>query len=800
MSQINIPAQTTHYSLLEDCHEAARRLKDYLREWFNQLPWRELRVRIEERVRYDESVQVIFHTENIYLKKLPWHLWDLFETREYAQFTLSAEYARPSAPLKHPVRILAIFGGSQGLNLQPVRRSLQELRRQGAIVQLLENPRREQLNNGLWEQHWDILFFAGHSRSLLEGHSGEIQINDTETLSVDRLRNALRTAVRNGLKLAIFNSCDGLGLAAQSTRVGVPQVIVMREPVPDEVAQRFLQYFLSSFSSGKSFYLAVREARERLEVMEDDNPCASWLPIICQNPAAKPLLWPKKLSRFAKRAVVAVVAIALAFLFYKMVSFQPNSAIKDPSPPVIAPVQALPNNFSQGEKILLLGSNTNPDKEVGVKAFAANNFPQAIQDFQKSLKKNSNDPETLIYLNNAVSHEPTKIKELPVPKSVSSKTCSVSQSTQNPLNVAVSVPIGTDSPMAQEILRGVAQAQNEINCTGGINGKLLQVTIADDEGKPDLAEKVAQKLVEMNILGAIGHSSSGATLKAGKMYDKKLVVISPTSTAIRYSKNNSGLDFSEYVFRTPTSDAIAIEDLIKYMVQELGYTKAAIVFDPKGPYSNSFALAFQRQLESKGGQVVDGGNVCHLGAYFNAHACVTTAIAKQAQVLLLVPELNQADQALQIFNANKGSQELRLLGGDVMYSHKILGQGQAAEHLVVAVPWYRKHSNPSQFERDAQSLWGTIEVNWRTATAYDATQVIAEGLRRISKDNPTRQELKRVLSASDFSAKGATGKVEFDETGDRKVDANTDTSIGVLVEVQPARQSQYGHDFVLLQQ
>ncbi|BAZ21189.1 hypothetical protein NIES4073_20670 [Kalymmatonema gypsitolerans NIES-4073] len=806
--QINLPpAQITNSSLLEDCQEAARTLENSLREWFDQLPWQKLQVRIEENVQLHDSVRVIFYTDNLYLKKLPWHLWDLFNTRPYAQFALSARHAPPSKPLKPPVRILAIFGGSQGLDLEPDQRLLRQLKRRGAEVTELRQPSLKQLSDKLWDKHWDILFFAGHSCSQLQSHTGAIQINDTETLSLKKLKKGLKTAVKKGLKLAIFNSCDGLGLAAELTNVEVPQMIVMREPIPDEVARQFLKYFLKAFSSGKSLYLAMREARERLEeLMEDDNPCASWLPIICQNPSAKPLLWPKKLWVFLfsvrKVALVVGVAITLAFLVYTKTSHYPKpvEARNRPQPVTVQP-QLLLNNFSQGEKILI--SNTNPDKQAGVNAFAANNFPQAIQDFHKSLQINSNDPETLIYLNNAVSHQPTKIKELPVPKSASSKTCFVSQNTQTPLNIAVSVPIGADSRMAQEILRGVAQAQNEINCTGGINGKLLQVTIADDEGKPDLAEKVAHKLVEMNILGAIGHSSSGATLKAGKVYDKKLVLISPTSTAIRHSRNNPGLDFSEYVFRTPTSDAIAIENLIKYMVQK-GYTKAAIVFDPKGQYSNSFALAFQRQLKSKGGQVVDGGNACHLGAYFDAHTCVTTA-AKQAQVLLLVPELNEADQALQIFNANNGTQKLRLLGGDVMYSHKILGQGQAAEHLVVAVPWHRKQSNPtSEFELDAESLWGSFEVNWRTATAYDATQVIAEGLRRISKDNLTpqelKQELKRVLSQPDFSAKGATGEVEFDETGDRKVDANTDTSIGVLVEVQPARQSQYGYDFVLLQQ
>jgi CHASE2 domain-containing sensor protein len=66
---------------------------------------------------------------------------------------------------------------------------------------------------------------------------------------------------------------------------------VMRQPVPDRVAQAFLTTFLQTFSSGQSLYYAVREAREKLQLIEPDFPCATWLPVICQNPAAPTVQW-----------------------------------------------------------------------------------------------------------------------------------------------------------------------------------------------------------------------------------------------------------------------------------------------------------------------------------------------------------------------------------------------------------------------------------------------------------------------------------------------------------------------------
>lgn len=104
-------------------------------------------------------------------------------------------------------------------------------------------------------------------------------------------RKGVKQAMANGLQLAIFNSCDGLGLAHELGSLNLPQIIVMSEPVPDLIAQSFLRYFLQSLTTGTPFYLAVRQAREQLQGLEKELPCATWLPIICQNLAQLPPVW-----------------------------------------------------------------------------------------------------------------------------------------------------------------------------------------------------------------------------------------------------------------------------------------------------------------------------------------------------------------------------------------------------------------------------------------------------------------------------------------------------------------------------
>ena len=108
-----------------------------------------------------------------------------------------------------------------------------------AAVTFLVEPHRSQLTDQLWNQPWDILFFAGHSETTAA--QGRISINPTDHLTLEELTYGLRRAVAQGLQLAIFNSCDGLGLAHALAPLHLPHMIVMREPIPDPVAQAFLK-------------------------------------------------------------------------------------------------------------------------------------------------------------------------------------------------------------------------------------------------------------------------------------------------------------------------------------------------------------------------------------------------------------------------------------------------------------------------------------------------------------------------------------------------------------------------------
>jgi CHAT domain len=238
----------------------------------------------------NDEIQIIMETGDLILHRFPWHLWHFLEDYQQAEIGISTpEYSQINITKKsrNKLRILTILGHSEGINIEADRDLIKQIK--NAEITFLVEPKSAEFHQQLWDKEgWDILFFAGHSHT--ENHQGIIFINPQESLTISELKMGLNEAIKQGLNLAIFNSCDGIGLAQELSKLNIPQVIVMRQGVPDLIAQEFLKNFLSALQQNKSVFCALREARERLQAWDKDFPGGSWLPMICQNPIISPRL------------------------------------------------------------------------------------------------------------------------------------------------------------------------------------------------------------------------------------------------------------------------------------------------------------------------------------------------------------------------------------------------------------------------------------------------------------------------------------------------------------------------------
>ena len=457
--------------------------------------------------------------------------------------------------------------------------------------------------------------------------------------------------------------------------------------------------------------------------------------------------------------IVLILIAGLAFLGFKSYDnyFGNKQAANQPASEVVKPNKAatfdnaLANRLSWGDKLFV--TNKSEFKIQGIEAFQQQNYAQATNYWQQSLAQFPNDPETVIYLNNA---------EIGNSKSYS---------------IVVPIPVGVDANIAQEILRGVAQAQQEINAEDGINGVPLKVAIANDDNNPEVARKLADSFTKnADILGVVGHFSSDVTLAAASVYESSgLVAISPTSTSVSISSAGDN------IFRTVPSDRFAGNALANHLLEDINKQNAVVFYNSKSDYSNSLKDSFSTDLINSGGKVVAefdlaDDNLDSLNALVQANN-------SGAEAIVLLATSSTLDPALAV--AKNNVLELPILAGDSVYTAKTLQTaGQDTVNMTVAIPWHIRGDVDADFPQAASNLW-QAEVNWRTALAYDATQVLIAGL----QDNPTRQGIQEALSASQFTITGASGEISFLPSGDRNQKPQ-------LVEVQPGNNSGFGYDFV----
>jgi branched-chain amino acid transport system substrate-binding protein len=463
-----------------------------------------------------------------------------------------------------------------------------------------------------------------------------------------------------------------------------------------------------------------------------------------------------KVDRYSQKNIILFGYVVVLSLLGLLIAFvnDSSSLLSLVDEPDANPVESLKTRFSHGDR-LLITAYMNINKQAATQAYASKNYQTALKEFQASLAIKPNDPEVLIYWNNSLA----KLKG-------------------NSLKIAISVPIGGNLNVAEEILRGIAQAQTQINRNGGINGRLIEVEIANDDNDPEIAKQIATEFVkDKKILAVIGHNASQTSFAAAPIYQQgKLVNITSTSSAENLP------EIGNYIFRSTPSTRSLADLLAEYAIDLTRKSKIAICADSQEAASISFKEEFIWSVYHRGGKIAS--IECDFAAPdFNPAQIPTAMISNGADALLLAPSIYQVDRAIEVAQANES--RMSLLGNHSMNSYAVLNQGQInVNNMVLSVAWHPTQALKNSFTQDALKLWGGT-VNWRTAMTYDAVQILQKGLQSAS----TREQLQQILAGSEFAAQGATEKIEFLPSGDRNIR-------GTLIKVEPNKQSQTGYHFV----
>ncbi|MCC3568633.1 MULTISPECIES: bifunctional serine/threonine-protein kinase/ABC transporter substrate-binding protein [unclassified Microcoleus] len=450
-----------------------------------------------------------------------------------------------------------------------------------------------------------------------------------------------------------------------------------------------------------------------------------------------------------------------------------------------------PDGVSSGEK-LLVQTSALWSKQRGINEFAEANYSEALKLLKQSWREDRRDPETLIYMNNALL------------KAINAEY----------YTIAIVVPIRrnqdgsiVNADLAEELLRGLAQAQTEVNLgllvannsnkdfpgqgflePKAIRKKGLRIIIADDGNIKSYAKQRANYLVtQPDILAVIGHYTSDMTVETVDIYNQnKLIAISPGSTTEELTRKPR-----KFFFRTAPTTSKEAEGLVNQLIK-VGAKKVAVFYNPNSPFSASLWEEFKKQFEAQGGSTFRTSNYDLSKNDFNAEAAIKEVEKAGITALAVFPDgqvTKAGENAIEMIKINNNRNWM--VGPWTLYDPRTLKavkQLKSVEKLAVSVFWHPLISFDKKFPVNAEKLWGG-PVNTRSALTYDAAKTLIKSLEL--QPEPSREGMQKTLASPDFKADGATGIIEFDlTTGNRKNPPKA------LAHVVPCAREQFGVTFV----
>jgi branched-chain amino acid transport system substrate-binding protein len=320
---------------------------------------------------------------------------------------------------------------------------------------------------------------------------------------------------------------------------------------------------------------------------------------------------------------------------------------------------------------------------------------------------------------------------------------------------------GSQQAFGQAHDRGFDIALEEINASGGVLGKPLEIIKYDDQSKPDIAAQGVAKLVDQDKVSAIvGSYSSESTKSIVPLVARRGVpLLMPTATADNVLEKTEGWSFrlcagaTDYAkamvafFRDvglPKSVAIVYENTnfgqANGAAMHKAATEAGIPIATEESYtakSPSYTAMLQKVKEKSPDAI-----------YFGSYLLDATSLMHQARQVDLNPRFFTAAgtgfSAPEFPTAEKGA-------------------GKDAEYTFSVTQWMpeSKWVGSREFDQKFFKRYGSHPA-YHAVQAYAALKVMADAVTRAGKWDPVA--IRDALKATDMP-QTTFGPVKFDATG-----------------------------------
>jgi branched-chain amino acid transport system substrate-binding protein len=309
----------------------------------------------------------------------------------------------------------------------------------------------------------------------------------------------------------------------------------------------------------------------------------------------------------------------------------------------------------------------------------------------------------------------------------------------------LSGPVAT---LGQYAKRGADVALKEINESGGINGRPLELVSFNSESKPDLATSLGIRAISQpDILGMIGGNFGSTQYALSALAEKqKMPLATPTGLVTEEQRS------WKYTFFTLVESSDTAKAMLTY-AKSKGYKKLAIMRLER-EYGELGSKFLRRFAPDYGVDVVAEERGADADRDFTAQL----SKIRDANADFIVVWFANPGGSLLLKNAKQIGLTVPMIAPPSMDSAATVKlAGDAAEGLILAAQIAGGEPLPRQalFAKGyAQAFPATPEANSFEAAGYDAVKIVALALRRIEPPY-TREKLRDSLSTLNYDGAGS---------------------------------------------
>jgi branched-chain amino acid transport system substrate-binding protein len=318
---------------------------------------------------------------------------------------------------------------------------------------------------------------------------------------------------------------------------------------------------------------------------------------------------------------------------------------------------------------------------------------------------------------------------------------------------------GTGATVGTNFKNGMDLAIKEINASGGILGKKIDVTHSDTQSNPGVAKGLAQKAVDDDVLAVFGPGFSGSMIVS--MNETRRAQIPNFTGAEAAAITQQG---NPYVYRTSFGQATSMPKIARYMASNLKAKTVAVIY-----VNNDFGKGGRdmvtKALGELGVKVV--ADISTDAGKLDFAAPVLQAKQSNADVIFVYTNEEEAARALR--ELKKQGVSKPIVGETVLTSQKVIElAGEAANGaighvgLTVDAPIPAMRAFLAKFEKEYKYI-----PDHNGIKGYTGVYVFKAALEKAGKlDRAALAKAMKGLSVSAAKEPGVLMDVTYDDKGD----------------------------------